>query len=327
MKSIFDEYREKDGNFINFIEDPKNYPEVNYDKFIKAPEYNKYIIEFKPTANCNFNCSYCNFHSNRPSLKDGLFDKYLNYIDNFLKDKYDEILVFIQGGEPQLYKNLSNDLLKFNDRYKEKYKIKYLLQTNGFGWSIDQYKNNLELLKSLNLEISISYHHNFTKISSVITRIHLIEKFNKFGVLTYLLSESNIKEDLKILKLLKAFKIPVHIRAVIQDSNFINKNYKELLSIEESNDASALLVKDNISTKMSFEELTLNKINNFCGWKCQSGITGIVLDHAGIIYRCNVEALHDKNRLYDANKDIHYPNSGLCDINFCSMYMTDKEKV
>jgi len=329
--SLYEKYAKDDSDevFVNFIE---NQFQVKDFETLIANEYtNKFVIEFKPTDNCNFNCSYCCFHDNTTKhLSNEQFDNYLKVLKQ-IDTKKEEIFLFVYGGEPTMHPEMSSMIVKINELYKDK-KIKTLIQSNGQRWKLEDYKKHHDIMQQHNIEyvFSFSYHSEFAKMSELLPAINYLKDNNAFDVMTYMITRKNINKHLQRIKIFKSLKIPLYVRTILQESEwFLTSEYKDLISTEDD----LFQVTDKNGTRsLSFEDLTMNGYLNFKGYKCSSGEHSILMASNGKIYRCDMDFLYDRNIMYDVNIsndpliDFTDDKCKICDHKFCSIYYGDKWK-
>lgn len=330
--SLYEKYSENDSDdiFVNFIE---NQFEVKEFDIIKPLEYaDKFIIEFKPTDQCNFDCSYCCFHDNTTKhISDETFDKYLTMLSNFGTDNKDEIFLFVYGGEPTMHPKLTEMIIRINELYPDK-KVNTLIQTNGMRWDEEDYRVNHELLTGSNVEyvISFSYHKEFTKTAGVIKRIKYLQTLGVMDVLTYMITREDIDKHIQMINIFNSLNIPLYVRTILQESEwFLNSKYKKYITLDP--DETPFLLTDETGTKeVSFEYITMHGYLNFKGYQCTAGKNTLLLAPNGKVYRCDMDFLYDKNIMFDVTKSLEQVNVFsdclTCEHKFCSIYYGVKFK-
>ncbi len=330
--SLFEKYREKSDDpqtFVNFIEN--QFSIKDFDKLIANEYTNKLVIEFKPTDNCNFDCSYCCFHDNTTKhLSREQFNNYKKILIERGTDK-DEVFLFIYGGEPTMHPDILIYINELSQIYNDK-KVKILIQTNGQKWDIKEYTVACDFfdIHNLNASFSFSFHEEFSKLDQITKRIKYLLNRNRFDVMTYMITKDNIKRHLSIINILKHLDIPIYVRTILQESEWFLKNdkYNKYITRDLDDKSFVLYANDTIS-KMAFEDLTMNGYLNFKGYYCTAGVNSVLLSANGKIYRCDMDFLYDKDIMYDVNKDNKLINDTQyikCTHKFCSIYYGDKHK-
>jgi len=330
LKYWFD--KKKADSFYQYMLNTLEYTNKEIDELIPNDPYNnKYVLEFKPSMKCNLQCSYCDFRLNSENdLTEYNFKKYIKYLkNNFFKKKFKDVHVFVHGGEPQLYKNLINNIITLTKEF-EYYNFYFNIQTNGLVWSLDEYIENLTKLNNnkINYEIGISYHEEFTNFFDIYDRIKIFKKLNVKYTVAYMLTKDNITKNIKTVQKFKIMNINSNIRPILQDEDYINKNYSELIDNIDNNsnyETMNLGIKGNFKS-FAFENIVKLKLTNFKGWECDSGKDGIVLSHSGHIYRCNIDSFTGDNIMYDANNDTIYEIDKKCTQIYCTAYRTCRRK-
>jgi len=324
--SLFDKYINIDSsNFVNFI--GGEFKRQEFTSIISTEYTNKFVIEFKPTDNCNFSCSYCCFHDNTTKhLSDELFSNYLKVLSGMeINEK--EIFLFVYGGEPTLHPKLADLIISIVNLFKDK-KVNVLIQSNGLYYKQSDYIKLHEKLSIYDIDYvwSFSFHHEHTKIFKIVNIIKYLMSIDRFEVLTYMINKKNIKMDIRNLNIFKTLGIDVYVRTILQESAYFKKSeYSHLIS-STPDETPYIIEKNNKLTKLSFENLSMGGFLNFKDYYCTAGNNTILLSSSGKIYRCDMDALYDKNPMYDVNISLDAINSNCCkcEHTFCSIYYSDK---
>lgn len=329
--SLYDKFsKDKDDSiFVNFIENDFKVKDFIH---LKPTEYtDQFVIEFKPTDNCNFNCSYCCFHDNSTkNMSDEIFDNYLKVLDEYNIFQKD-IFIFVYGGEPTMHPKLTEMIIRMNELFKSKNKnVKTLIQTNGMKWTVSDYKKNHELLTKHDIKyvVSFSYHKEFTKMAGVVKRINYLKSIKVMDVMTYMITRADIDRHVKNIKLFKSLKVPLYVRTILQESEwFLNSKYYKYITIDP--DETPFILSDASGDKeVSFEYITTNGYLNFKGYKCSAGKNTLLMAPNGKVYRCDMDFLYDRNVMYDVTKSTdvinEFQNCEKCEHKFCSIYYSDK---
>ncbi len=331
--SLYDKFsgdNKDDAVFVNFIENQFTVKDFDY---LKPLEYtDKFIIEFKPTDNCNFDCSYCCFHDNSTKhISDETFDKYLKMLDKFGTDEKDEIFLFVYGGEPTMHPKLTEMIIKINQLYPTK-KVRTLIQSNGMKWDLHEYQKNHDELTEAGCEyvISFSYHKEFTKMAGIVKRINFLKKLRVMDVMTYMITREGIDEHVKTIKMFNSLEVPLYVRTILQESEwFLSSKYYKYITVDP--DETPFILTDSTGDKsVSFEYITMHGYLNFKGYECSAGKNTLLLAPNGKVYRCDMDFLYDRDVMFDVNLSLdpitQFKDCLTCNHKFCSIYYGDKYK-
>jgi wyosine [tRNA(Phe)-imidazoG37] synthetase (radical SAM superfamily) len=126
---------------------------------------------------CNFDCLYCELGAERekvdhqidPIVSDKIFVEIEEAIQKF--DEVD-VLTFTANGEPTLYPDLDNLLLKVN-RIKGKYRIKTLVLSNGGNIWIPEIRDTLKRFDKVKLSLDCATDECFQKIDRPLKNIDI----------------------------------------------------------------------------------------------------------------------------------------------------------
>ena len=262
---------------------------------------------------CNFKCNYC-----PSSLHDGLYangtksgfpsDSQINkFIDNLIEKHLGnrKLYLIISGGEPTLhpmFATIINRLLPYG-----------FIGVNTNGARHYEWWSKLSNLPQL---VTISLHPEFTKI----------EKINELG---HYLIENNVELNFNLSCDTKYWGDTVRLYEQLDDVlksmaqpkvlNYLGTNDRDRYeySSEQEQFMETVQLKYNIFRKdrgllpsasdraiMTFEdgtnkpvtnfaELTMNRLNNFYGWKCSAGHSGINVNFDGNVWAgiCKIQNL------------------------------------
>lgn len=332
--SLYDKYSSKDDDyiFVNFIEG--QFTRRDFKSLISTEYTNKFVIEFKPTDKCNFDCSYCCFHDNKAKpLDQEDFDKYKQVIRN-MNIHQDEVFLFLYGGEPTRHPKLIDWIIELNDLFPDKV-VKTLIQSNGMYWKLDEYKTNCEKLIAHNIDFvfSFSYHKEFCKISELKPRIDYLMSIETHGhpvfeCMTYMITKAGVEDHIRQIKILQQTNIPVYVRTILQESEwFLTSQYKDWVT-RETNAPYLLTDEHGVTHEYAFEDLTMRGYLNFKDYSCSAGQNAILMGSNGKIYRCDMDFLYDRNEMYNVRESLepkyNINNCLNCEHKFCSIYYGDK---
>ena len=150
---------------------------MNISKIEKHDWYEDYIVHWRPTNQCNYDCSYCEpsnhlaiNKSNLPNVND-LIEASRKIRNSIPADK--SVLVYITGGEPFLIKEVHKwfDWMSSNN-------MRVGIFTNG-SLPLKIYNMSKESFKNIN--IKISFHTEFADIDRVVSFVNMIKE-NKGNV-------------------------------------------------------------------------------------------------------------------------------------------------
>jgi sulfatase maturation enzyme AslB (radical SAM superfamily) len=332
--SLYDKYAAQDDDyiFVNFIEG--QFERRDFKSLISKEYTDKFVIEFKPTDKCNFDCSYCCFHDNKAKpCTDEMFENYKTVIRNMNIDK-DEIFLFLYGGEPTRHPKLVDYIIELNDLFPGK-TVKTLIQSNGMFWKLEEYKTNCQRLidHGVDFVFSFSYHREFCKISELKPRIDYLMSIETHGhpvfeCMTYMITKENVDIHIAQIKILQQTNIPVYVRTILQESEwFLTSKYKQYITTD-THDPYMLVDTEGVEHSYGFEDLTMRGYLNFKGYSCSAGQNAILMGSNGKIFRCDMDFLYDRNEIYNVNESLEpkyeIDNCLKCDHKFCSIYYGDK---
>ncbi len=299
---------------------------------------NKYVIRWNMTKLCNYYCDFCIQGNKNKHLNDSIdensgtrkiiCDKIIYFIENELEGLYDNVSVYLIGGEVTLL----NDFLIIVSRIvnsKFSGNIKIHITTN-LSKNID-YLNELQKIfigiDNRYLSLSASYYKEFTSYKQFIKKINTF-KLNNF-IKRFICKKTNNKMfskksniNLNIsyplicdgdYKKYKIFKFRQIIKRILYTSNYkvnyiIIRNYKKTISNElleklKNNKYKNIKVtfeKNSIKYFSSITEmghqLYNNRIFNPYGYICDSGINNISIDNKGMVFRC--PSYKNKDEMY-----------------------------
>jgi len=147
---------------------------MNIKKIEKFDWYEDYIVHWRPTNMCNYDCSYCEpynhftIEKNKLPNVDDLIIAAKKIRDSVPADK--SVLVYITGGEPFLIK----DVHKWFNWMGEN-NIRVGIFTNG-SLPLKIYDMSKESFKNIN--IKISFHPEFAEVDKIADFVNLIKDNN-----------------------------------------------------------------------------------------------------------------------------------------------------
>ncbi len=313
-----------------FLQEEHKVQEFNY---LEATEYNsKFVIEFKPTDNCNYKCSYCYFYETgakgmQPEIFQGVLDMFKSESSDYTKKikEFNEVFIFVYGGEPLLHKDTISYIIELNEIHPN---CTFLIQSNGSVWKLDQYKEACDLLdvNGIKYNFSFSWHNEFIKAAEFIEIVQYLLQRGVFDVVVFMTTLATAAKDRKYIKMLHRVGIPVHVRTVLQESEaFRRSEFMDMITVEDEQPFKIHF--EDGEKLLSFEELTTGGYLSFKGLECRAGIDSIQITPTGDVYRCDLDGLHASNKIANVlDTKIKLPVDLKCEHCFCSIYFSDKYK-
>ena len=279
---------------------------------IKKPIDTLYIY-WTLTDFCNFKCNYC-----PSSLHDGLYangnksgfpsDSQINiFLDNLISKhlRGRKLYMIISGGEPTVHPMFSTII--------EKLSTYGFIGVNTNGARHYEWWSKLTTLPQL---VTISLHPEFTKIEKINELSHHLLQQNvevNFNlscdtkhwdqtVNLYNLLDDDLKPmaQPKVLNYLETQDRDRYEYSTLQE-DFMNSaqelynSHKKGKHILPSASDRAIMTFENGSKKpvTNISELTMNRLNNFYGWKCSAGSSGINVNFDGNVWAgiCKIQNL------------------------------------
>lgn len=267
---------------------------MNISKIEKSDWYEDYIVHWRPTDMCNYDCSYCepsnHLAINKAKLPDvnNLITASKKIRDSVPKDK--SILVYITGGEPFLVK----DVHKWFNWMGEN-QMRVGIFTNG-SLPLRMYDYSKESFKNIN--IKISFHPESADVDKIVDFVNMIKDNNGKVEIRAMLAQGLFDKIFELEKKLKdtpILKIPVNplynkitkvtnqtfessrdLKGYHQklDNGDLNYYTQEELKFIETLDQETPAYLDftvNDTVKTNAVDFLQQRTNKFKGWKC--GIT------------------------------------------------------
>ena len=301
--------------------------------YLRASEYSKkFVVEYKPTDNCNYKCSYCYFYETgargiQPEIFRGVVDMFKRPESEYTKKikEFDEVFIFVYGGEPLLHRDIVQQVQELNTIHSN---CTFLIQSNGSVWSIDKFKEACDTFDAAGIKYSFSFswHSEYVKPNEFLKKVKYLHDRKVFDTIVYMTTLTEAKNDQKYIKMIKHLGLPIHVRTTLQESEaFRSSEYMDLITTEDSEPF--VVTKGSVDTKMSFEDLTTSGYLSFKGLQCSAGVDSIQITPVGDIYRCDLDGLHSENKIANVlDQEIKLPVNLKCEHCFCSIYFSDKYK-
>ena len=264
--------------------------------------YRKYCDNtyFQFTVNiidsCNYSCPYCYNEKPRTNIKLNLDDLY-QYLIFFHQQTNRNIELNILGGEPTLHPNLYSFCEKIS-------KLDYVMAIifSNLSNNIFYYER---LLKIENIRFDFTYHSinnknnqlYLKKLIQLVSNKYSKEKINITLLIENLQNFDYIKKINHAIKLLNFDKLHnIDYRVVrnydnIDDISYYNNinNVHKYICQQHDTKTFEIAFSNNEVKQLSIEEMDINTIGKFTGWKCNAGIESQYCHFNGNIYLCQSE--------------------------------------
>ena len=267
---------------------------MNISKIEKSDWYEDYIVHWRPTDMCNYDCSYCepsnHLAINKAKLPDvnNLITASKKIRDSVPKDK--SILVYITGGEPFLVK----DVHKWFNWMGEN-QMRVGIFTNG-SLPLRMYDYSKESFKNIN--IKISFHPESADVDKIVDFVNMIKVNNGKVEIRAMLAQGLFDKIFELEKKLKdtpILKIPVnplynkitkvtnqtfessrdlkgyHQKLDNGDLNYYTQEELKFIETLDQETPSYLDFTVNDTVQTNAVDFLQQRTNKFKGWKC--GIT------------------------------------------------------
>lgn len=263
---------------------------MNINKIEKYDWYEDYIVHWRPTNMCNYDCSYCdpsNHHTidkqKLPNVED-LITAAKKIRNSIPADK--SVLVYITGGEPFLIK----DVHKWFNWMGEN-NIRVGIFTNG-SLPLKIYDMSKEAFKNIN--IKISFHPEFAKVDKIVDFVNLIKENNGKVEIRGMMAAGLFD---KLFELEKAVDVPVvklpvfplynkltkQVNPTYSSSRFLEgykqkmddgqlgyytKDELDILETLEQDEPTYLNCTINDTIETNAVNFVTERTNKFKGWQC-----------------------------------------------------------
>ena len=130
---------------------------INRANIVGTDENDTYIIEYRPTSKCNYNCYYCtDLHDNKNPIIRNRIAGIEEIITAAKKYKKKKVSLYIYGGEPTLHPDLTKTINMISNHMDSNDVIE--VQTN-LSRPINWLKEFVVQVDTSKLKISVSYHN------------------------------------------------------------------------------------------------------------------------------------------------------------------------
>lgn len=221
---------------------------------------------------CQYSCSYCPDIAHNGSYKWPPLDNCKRFLDDVFKHfKGKKIRLGFTGGEPTAVPYLGEllDYAKINNP-----NVHRTIISNGarssFFW--EKFVRHID-------DVTLSYHHEFTKHSHFIHICELLGK--KLGRINFCIDPNKYDHCMNLYNQLKRIGYPVLAKPLLDSGEFIDRNTKVLINynavqkefINGSNSESIPIkvIRDGQLRNEQVHDIIVNDENTFRGWNCNIG--------------------------------------------------------
>jgi organic radical activating enzyme len=262
---------------------------------IEGRQSNILTIELTLGNLCNYKCSYCFPGSNEgdkpwPNV-DILIKNISHLFDTYKKKGKNKFELYIVGGEPTLWKDLS----KFCIFLKNNYNTVIRISTNGYrksGW----WKENSKLFDA----VEVSVHHEFADPAHINTICDVMYEENTNLVANVLMDPMHFDKCKAILEHLKSskrrwpivakwvhFVIGTQIKYTDDQKNYLKdplKRWPNLFwwyRLRYNDQYKTWVIEDGKKKKIADNYIILHGKNKFQGWSCNLGLDHLHVSMVG----------------------------------------------
>lgn len=150
----------------------------------------KLTLEIFVTDKCNYDCRYCNLHTPKVKFNSIDFEK----LEAFFASDHKLDLVYIYGGEPTIHP----EFFKLLEIIPKNLPISLQTNLSASVKKIEKILNSRD-----NIEICVSYHHDFVKFSPFLKKLKLINDYKKMGAVSIMWQDRYDKEIYAVYKKVK----------------------------------------------------------------------------------------------------------------------------
>ena len=268
-------------------------------------DHNIFTIELRPTTKCNYNCYYCtDLHINSNPVIELNPDDLINLINQIRTNTKLTIHIFICGGEPTMYRNLTHLI---NCIAPTLHGDDWITIQSNMSKSLEWFKMFVDNINDVSrVKINCSYHNTQqdVNITSYLKKCMFLLSTGVLGVVSFGYNQKkdvllDYKTALKLLPAEHCEIIPLINSSVDQDPQKGNGSDKDIDYIYKTIDRDEL--KDyghffqpklqytddqNETHYISRGELWLERTNNFHGYECSVSKFKIYVDWDGSCYKC-----------------------------------------
>ena len=182
----------------------------------KFLSYTPLFMHVAPVRRCNISCSYCYQSYNNQDMELNIFK---NHVDELYKQNLS--IVSFSGGEPTLWKHLSEAIIYCNSK-----NIFTQLTSNGIDLTIDHInKLHDDGLDYISISIDSVSNESISK-KTIHNSKHLLQHARQMGMLVssnIVLNKHNFDEIEEILTELRSIRVPASIGIVVSPPNPLNR--------------------------------------------------------------------------------------------------------
>ena len=252
-----------------------------------------YVIEYRPTSKCNYNCYYCtDLHDNSNKLITNNIKNIVRLINIVKKTQRRNVTLYIYGGEPTLHPDLQKTINIVSENMEGD---DYIEVQSNLSKNIEWFKRFLSNVNSNRLKISASYHNIHCKsVMTFLKKCVYLKSENILNIVSVMYnSRKNVMKDYELLKNVLGEQT-CELAPLIQQIRPNAELDKEIdyfyLNIDDNGQHSF-----NKSTKFKFKthtelksrnQIWRQRLNRFNGYMCSVVLDKLYIDWDGCCYSC-----------------------------------------
>jgi len=266
------------------------------------PEYDRLSFGWEINTNCQYRCGYCYAHKMLTwKFKEQHNNVYNNVLKRLRLNSIPNFRIDILGGEPTLHPRFHTIITELNNMDK----CDWIMINTNAGTDINILKD-LSNLKSNKIEVSASYHYEYSKFQKFMDNVIELNDQNNI-VLTVTV---NVAPEMTAIPSYKKIISSCIDNNVEVGLNFINptdiytkqftSEFHQALDIKDMNthvcnDRWLFISKDGSQGKFNLQQIHAQELNRFKGFNCIPKMW--LIDPEGKFYNmCTGESLHPLNK-------------------------------
>lgn len=239
---------------------------------------NKLSIQWQIGNQCNFRCDYCHpdlYGGSNPFLSYEQFQKSIKHLDLSV-DNYDSIEIEFQGGEPTISTAIRNKIISDDLRYR------YVLTTNGSAdleWWAKAAPNFNNLMLAYHPMVDLEH---FKQV------VYLLDNSNTpFGIVVNAHSDADRwAQAIEVYQMYKPL-YPTTLKTLYSNyqqgnDKFLPYNETQWAYYTQENQIE-VPIEQPVEAQIQWVEDQL--YDNYKGHLCYAGVSQIVIDYFGYVYR------------------------------------------
>ena len=232
-------------------------------------------IDWNFGNSCDLNCSYCHVELHNGENPFPLLDKFAPAFTHLIEQTraFSRVNLEFSGGEPTQSTGLQHIVLSNQDN-RIKFKINSNAQAPADWWQGIAHKL---------YDATLTYHQT-TDFSHFLTVSKAVNEFIRPRIVVPLTPET---WNLTNYKILKDLGYDVHLQLLY--SNFTRGNDQYLKYTDEQWNEyyteQGIDINNTVQVEQTIEFKRVNHLNNYYGHMCWAGVTQIIIDNFGYVYR------------------------------------------